>query len=243
MRTLVIIPTYNEMEKISSVLSRVLSIKDDIDILVIDDNSADGTGEYVRELSRKERQVKLHTRPAKLGLGTAYIEGFRYAVREEYDYIFEMDADLSHNPDDIPRFLETIKNADLVVGSRYFDGVSIVNWPISRLLLSYFANMYARIVTGVPVKDMTSGYKCYRKKVVEMLLKEKIVSDGYSFQIETVFWAYRNNFKVKELPIIFIDRVEGSSKMSKRIVWEAFWVVWRLRFVGMMQKARKVGIR
>jgi len=160
MRTLVIIPTYNEMENISSVLSRVLSIKDDIDILVIDDNSADGTGEYVRELSRKERQVKLHTRPAKLGLGTAYIEGFRYAVREEYDYIFEMDADLSHNPDDIPRFLETIKNADLVVGSRYFDGVSIVNWPISRLLLSYFANMYARIVTGVPVKDMTSGYKC-----------------------------------------------------------------------------------
>jgi len=243
MRTLVIIPTYNEMENISFVLSRVLSIRNDIDILVIDDNSADGTGEYVRELSRRERRLKLQTRPAKLGLGTAYIEGFRYAVREEYDYIFEMDADLSHNPDDIPRFLETIKNADLVVGSRYFEGVSVVNWPISRLLLSYFANMYARVVTGVPVKDMTSGYKCYRKKVVEMLLKEKIVSDGYSFQIETVFWAYRNNFKVKELPIIFIDRVEGSSKMSKKIVWEAFWVVWRLRLVGMMSKARKVGNR
>ncbi|MDO9575841.1 MAG: polyprenol monophosphomannose synthase [bacterium] len=243
MRTLVIIPTYNEMENISFVLSRVLSIRNDIDILVIDDNSADGTGEYVRELSRRERRLKLQARPAKLGLGTAYIEGFRYAVREEYDYIFEMDADLSHNPDDIPRFLETIKNADLVVGSRYFEGVSVVNWPISRLLLSYFANMYARVVTGVPVKDMTSGYKCYRKKVVEMLLKEKIVSDGYSFQIETVFWAYRNNFKVKELPIIFIDRVEGSSKMSKKIVWEAFWVVWRLRLVGMMSKARKVGNR
>lgn len=241
MRTLVIIPTYNEMENISSVLSRVLSIRNDIDILVIDDNSADGTGEYVRELSRKERRVKLHTRPAKLGLGTAYIEGFRYAVREEYDYIFEMDADLSHNPDDIPRFLETIKNADLVVGSRYSDGVSVVNWPISRLLLSYFANMYARIVTGVPVRDMTSGYKCYRRKVVEMLLKEKIVSDGYSFQIETVFWAYRNNFKVKELQVIFIDRVEGSSKMSKRIVWEAFWVVWRLRLMGIKRRARRIG--
>ncbi|MEA3431740.1 MAG: polyprenol monophosphomannose synthase [candidate division WOR-3 bacterium] len=243
MRTLVIVPTYNEMENISSVLSRVLSIKDDIDILVIDDNSADGTGKYVRELSRKERRVKLHTRPAKLGLGTAYIEGFRYAVREEYDYIFEMDADLSHNPDDIPRFLERIKNVDLVIGSRYSDGVSVVNWPISRLLLSYFANMYARIVTGVPIKDMTSGYKCYRRKVVEMLLKEKIVSDGYSFQIETVFWAYRNNFKVKELPIIFTDRVEGSSKMSKRIVWEAFWVVWRLRLMGIKRKVRRIGNR
>jgi len=231
------------MENISSVLSMVLSIRNDIDILVIDDNSADGTGEYVRELSSKERRVKLHIRPTKLGLGTAYIEGFGYAVREGYDYIFEMDADLSHNPDDISRFLEKIKNADLVIGSRYFGGVSVVNWPISRLLLSYFANMYARIITGVPVGDMTSGYKCYRRKVVEALLKEKIVSDGYSFQIETVFWAYRNNFKVKEMPIIFIDRVEGSSKMSKKIVWEAFWVVWRLRLTGMMRKAGRIGNR
>lgn len=243
MRTLVIIPTYNEMENISPVLSRVLSVRNDIDILVVDDNSADGTGEYVKKLTKKERRVKLHIRSAKLGLGTAYIEGFRYAIREGYDYIFEMDADLSHNPDDIPRFLERIKNADLVVGSRYSDGVSVVNWPMSRLLLSYFANIYARVVTGVPINDMTSGYKCYRRKVVEALLKERIVSDGYSFQIETVFWAYKNKFKVEELPIIFVDRLEGSSKMSKRIVWEAFWVVWRLRFMGMMQKGRKVGNR
>ncbi len=241
MRTLVIIPTYNEMENISSVLDRVLKIRDDVDILVIDDNSADGTGEYVRKLSEREKRVKLHTRPTKLGLGTAYIEGFRYAISEGYDYIFEMDADLSHNPNDIPRFLEGIKKADFIIGSRYSDGVSVVNWPMSRLLLSYFANMYARVVTGVPVRDMTSGYKCYRRKVVEALLKERIVSDGYSFQIETVFWAYRCKFKVKELPITFIDRFEGSSKMSKRIVWEAFWVVWRLRFIRIMRKARRIG--
>lgn len=243
MRILIIIPTYNEIENISSVLSRVLSIREDIDILVIDDNSMDGTGEYVRELSNKERRVKLHTRPAKLGLGTAYIEGFKYGVKEGYDFIFEMDADLSHNPDDILRFLEKIENADLVIGSRYSDGVSVVNWPISRLLLSYFANVYARIITGVPVKDMTSGYKCYRRKVVEALLKEKIVSDGYGFQIETVFWAYKNKFKMEEMPIIFIDRLEGSSKMSRKIAWEAFWVVWRLRLMGMMRKARRIGNR
>ncbi len=243
MRTLIIIPTYNEIENISSVLSRVLSIREDIDILVIDDNSMDGTGEYVRELSKKERRVKLHTRPAKLGLGTAYIEGFKYGVKEGYDFIFEMDADLSHNPDDILRFLERIENADLVIGSRYSDGVSVVNWPISRLLLSYFANVYARIITGVPVKDMTSGYKCYRRKVVEALLKEKIVSDGYGFQIETVFWAYKNKFKMEEMPIIFIERLEGNSKMSKKIVWEAFWVVWRLRLKGIRRKARRIGNR
>lgn len=237
MRVLIIIPTYNERENVPVVLERVLSLMKEIDVLVIDDNSTDGTGEYIRDLSHNEKRVKLLSRPRKLGLGTAYIEGFRYAVENGYDYIFEMDADLSHNPDDIPRFLEKIKDMDLVIGSRYSDGVSVINWPMSRLLLSYLANLYTRVVTGIPVKDMTSGYKCYRRKVVERLLKEKIVSDGYGFQIETVFWSYRNRFRVMELSIIFADRVEGRSKMSKRIIWEAFWMVWRLRVMGLVRRS------
>jgi len=142
---------------------------------------------------------------------------------------------MSHNPDDIPRFLEEIDTADLIIGSRYAMGVSVINWPMSRLLLSFFANMYSRITTGVPVRDMTSGYKCYKRKVIEELLKEKIVSDGYGFQIETVFWAYKKGFRLREMPIIFTDRLEGSSKMSRRIVWEALWITWRLRFVGMFR--------
>lgn len=150
-----------------------------------------------------------------------------------------MDADLSHNPDDIPRILEKISDVDLVIGSRYSHGISVINWPMTRLLLSYFANLYTRLVTGVPVKDMTSGYKCYRRKVVEMLLKERIVSDGYGFQIETVFWSYRRNFRVVELPITFVDRLEGSSKMSREIIWEAFWMVWRLRVRGIVRRRKK----
>ncbi|MCK4329235.1 polyprenol monophosphomannose synthase [candidate division WOR-3 bacterium] len=235
MRILIIIPTYNEIENISTVISRILSIRKDIEVLVIDDNSIDGTSEYVSNLSKEEERVKLHRRPRKLGLGTAYREGFRYAINERYDYIFEMDADMSHNPDDIPRFLEEIETADLIIGSRYAMGVSVINWPMSRLLLSFFANMYSRITTGVPVRDMTSGYKCYKRKVIEELLKEKIVSDGYGFQIETVFWAYKKGFRLREMPIIFTDRLEGSSKMSRRIVWEALWITWRLRFVGMFR--------
>lgn len=237
MHILVIIPTYNEMENISTVISRILALREDIDILVVDDSSIDGTGKYVKELSSKNKRVVLKTRTCKLGLGTAYIDGFRYAVKRGYDYIFEIDADLSHNTQDIPKFIERMKDADLVIGSRYSGGVSVINWPMLRLLLSYFANLYARVVTGVPVKDMTSGYKCYKKEVVEALLGEKIVSDGYGFQIETVFWSYRNNFRVVEMPIIFTDRIEGTSKMSKKIIWEAFWVVWRLRFAGMLRRA------
>lgn len=239
MKILIIIPTYNEIENIATVISKILSIRKEIDVLVIDDNSIDGTGDYVNDLSKRETRVKLHRRPRKLGLGTAYLEGFRYAVKEGYDFIFEMDADMSHNPDDIPRFLEEIETADLVIGSRYCRGISVINWPMSRLLLSFSANIYSKIVTGIPVNDMTSGFKCYKRVVVEELLKERIVSDGYGFQIETVFWSYKKGFKIRELPIIFIDRLEGNSKMSRRIIWEAYWVIWRLRFAGMMRRFRR----
>lgn len=239
MRTLVIIPTYNEIENIGTVLREVLSLSPDIDILVIDDNSQDGTGEYVDEFSKKEKRVSIIHRERKLGLGTAYKLGFQYAMDKKYDYIFEMDADLSHNPKDIPRFLEKIKGCDLVIGSRYKNGVSVVNWPMSRLLLSYFANIYARIITGVPIRDLTAGFKCYRREVLEAMDLKKIQSDGYGFQIETVFWAHKKGFNIEEIPIIFVDRVEGTSKMSKHIIWEAFWLVWKLRIRGLFTKKIK----
>lgn len=226
---LVIIPTYNEIDNVGRVISAIFSVAANVDILVIDDNSSDGTGKYVEGLSNNDLRVHVIRRSHKLGLGSAYREGFKYALKEGYDYVFEMDADFSHNPQDIPRFLEEIKHCDLVVGSRYLNQISIVNWPISRLLLSYFANVYARIVTGTPIRDLTSGFKCYRRKVIESLPLHRIRSEGYGFQIETVFWAYHKGFKVQELPIVFTDRVEGSSKMSKGIIWEAFWLVWRLR--------------
>ena len=239
MRTLVIIPTYNEIENIETVLTEVLSLSPDIDILVIDDNSADGTGEYVDEFSEKEKRVSIIHRERKLGLGTAYKLGFQHAIKNKYDYIFEMDADLSHNPKDIPRFLEKIKNCDLVIGSRYKNGISVVNWPMSRLLLSYFANVYARIITGVPIMDLTAGFKCYRREVLEAMNFKQIESDGYGFQIETVFWAYKKGFAVEEIPIIFVDRVVGTSKMSKQIIWEALWIVWKLRMRGLFVKRIK----
>ena len=229
MRTLVIIPTYNEAENIKKVLDEVLSIDDNIDILVVDDNSKDGTGEYCERLSIEESRMNIIHRERKLGLGTAYKTGFKWAIQRDYDYIFEMDADFSHNPKDIPRFLNKIEKYDLIIGSRYKDGVSVVNWPIERLLLSFFANLFARIVTGVPVCDLTSGFKCYKKSVIEKIISKGLSADGYAFQIETDFWAYKEGFKIHEMSIIFTDRVQGSSKMTKRIVWEAFWVVWKLR--------------
>jgi len=238
-KTLIIIPTYNEFENIESILNKVLSVMPNIEILVVDDNSSDGTREYVEELSEKEERVHIINRRRKMGLGTAYKDGFRYALAHGYDYVFEMDADFSHNPNDIPRFLEYIKRYDLVVGSRYSNGVSVINWPISRLLLSYLANLYARLVTDVPVRDLTSGFKCYRREVIEKMNLDRIKSDGYGFQIETVFWSYVNGFRVKEMPIIFVDRLYGTSKMSKKIVWEAFWVVWRLRLSRLFHRRKR----
>lgn len=236
MRVLVIVPTYNEIENIKNLINSIFSYVPSANILVIDDNSQNGTAEYVEELSKNNNSVKVIHRSKKLGLGSAYRVGFEYAIKGNYDYIFEMDADFSHNPKDIPRFLEEVKNCDLVVGSRYLNQISVVNWPLSRLLLSYFANFYARIITGIPIRDLTSGFKCYRLKVIKEISTKHIHSEGYGFQIETVFWAYRKKFKVREIPIVFTDRLEGSSKMSKNIVWEAFWLVWKLRAIKLLGK-------
>lgn len=229
-RVLVIIPTYNEKENIEKIISAVLKICTTSDVLVVDDNSPDGTGSTVKSIQKKTDRVHLFEREKKLGLGTAYVEGFKFGIKKRYDYLFEMDADFSHDPEDLPRFLEEIQKADLVIGSRYKNGVSVVNWPILRLLLSYFANVYARIVTGVPVKDLTAGFKCFKREVIESIDLDSIHSDGYGFQIEMNYWTFRKGYRIKEIPVIFVDRRSGESKMSKRIIWEAFWLVIRLRF-------------
>ena len=227
---LVIIPTYNEIENIEAIVKEVLSVSPILDVLIVDDNSTDGTKEKIMEMEETNPRVFAIHRPKKMGLGSAYVEGFKYAIQRDYDVVFEMDADFSHNPQDIPRFLEAIKDVDEVVGSRYKSGVSVVNWPMSRLLLSWLANVYAKWVTGVPVADLTGGFKCYRREVLETVDLSKITADGYGFQIEITFWAYIHGFKIVEIPIVFVDRRSGQSKMSKSIIWEAFWVVWKLGF-------------
>ncbi|MBS4036025.1 MAG: polyprenol monophosphomannose synthase [Ignavibacterium sp.] len=228
-KTLVIIPTYNEMDNIPKLLPIVLSKDDSINILIVDDNSKDGTAQYVIEQQKSNPRLHLLQREKKLGLGTAYIAGFKYALANGFDFIFEMDADFSHNPDEIPNFLKAIKENDLVLGSRYIDGVRVLNWPMRRLLLSFFASVYTRIITGMPVRDATGGFKCFRKKVLEGIDLNKVQSNGYSFQIEMTFKAYKKGFKIKEIPIVFMDRVKGTSKMSKKIVYEAVFMVWKLR--------------
>ncbi len=238
-RVLVIIPTYNEKENIEKIISAVLKICTSSDVLVIDDNSQDGTGSIVKSFQKRTDRVYLFEREKKLGLGSAYVKGFKFGIKKRYDYLFEMDADFSHDPEDLPRFLEEIQKADLVIGSRYKNGVSVVNWPITRLLLSYFANVYARIVTGVPVKDLTAGFKCFKREVIESIDLDSIHSDGYGFQIEMNYWTFRKGYRIKEIPVIFIDRRSGESKMSKRIIWEAFWLVIRLRFLRIFRIKRK----
>jgi len=236
MKAVVIIPTYNEKENVERIVPQVLEMDESIDVLIVDDNSPDGTGELVERLSKSYERLKVIHREEKLGLGSAYVTGFRYALDHGYDYIVEMDADFSHDPHDLTRFLSEIANCDLAIGSRYIDGVSVINWPMSRLLLSYFANLYARIVTGVPVHDLTGGFKCFQRKVLESIDLDAVASDGYGFQIEMNYKAYRKGFKVKEIPIIFVERRSGSSKMSKRIVWEAFFLVWRLRLESLFRR-------
>jgi dolichol-phosphate mannosyltransferase len=234
MKTLVIIPTYNEKENIGKIIPLVLKQDPDIEVLVVDDNSPDGTGKIVEEIIATNRRVRLIQRVKKSGLGTAYLAGFQYALENGYDYIFEMDSDFSHDPAYIPYFLSAIREADLVLGSRYIKGVNVVNWPITRLLLSYYANVYARWVTGLPVKDSTGGFKCFKKEVLEKIGLDRIHSNGYAFQIEMSFRAWKKGFKIKEIPIIFVDRREGESKMSKKIVREAIWMVWKLRFLSLL---------
>lgn len=228
-KVLVIIPTYNELENVKKIIPAVLDQGDNIDVLIVDDNSPDKTGEYVEELSKQNSRVKIIRREKKLGLGTAYIAGFKYALENDYDFVFEMDADFSHDPKEINNFLEATKEADLVLGSRYINGVRVLNWPMRRLLLSYFASVYTRIITGLPIKDATGGFKCFRIDVLKAIDLNRIKSNGYSFQIEMTFKAYKKGFRIKEIPIVFVDRVKGKSKMSKKIVREAVFMVWKLR--------------
>jgi dolichol-phosphate mannosyltransferase len=228
-QAVVIIPTFNELDNIRNLIPEILNRYPSVDVLVVDDNSPDGTGNYVESLAKENDRIKILKREAKMGLGTAYIAGFKFALKEGYEYIFEMDADFSHDPKEICNFLESIQNYDLVLGSRYINGVNVVNWPMRRLLLSYFANMYTRFITGLPVRDATGGFKCFRRKVLETINLDKISSNGYAFQIEMTYKAWKKGFRVNEIPIIFIDRVQGTSKMSKKIVREAVTMVWKLR--------------
>ena len=228
-KTLIIIPTYNEMDNISRLIPDLLERYENLDILVVDDNSPDGTGNYVEDLSKQNPRIKIIKRSRKQGLGTAYIAGFKYAIQHEYEYIFEMDADFSHDPKEIKNFLEAAEKYDLVLGSRYVKGVNVINWPMRRLLLSYFANKYTRFITGMPIQDATGGFKCFRRKVLEAINLDQIGSNGYAFQIEMTFKAWKKGFKVGEIPIVFVDRMKGTSKMSKKIVREAIFMVWKLR--------------
>ncbi len=228
-KSLIIIPTFNELENVKKLIPDILSRYDNVDILIVDDNSLDGTADFVIEFGNSNDNVKILKRQKKLGLGTAYVAGFKYALQHNYDLIFQMDADYSHDPKEIQNFLRTIESYDLVLGSRYLTGVNVVNWPMRRLLLSYFANLYTQIITGLPVKDTTGGYKCFRREVLEKINFDKIKSNGYAFQIEMTFKAWKKGFRIGEIPIIFIDRTSGTSKMSKKIVREAVTMVWKLR--------------
>ena len=224
-----VIPTYNERDNIEKLIQEIHEHVPDADILVVDDNSPDGTWKLVEEISRRDPRVHLIRRPGKMGLGTAYVEGFKWALERGYDIIVQMDADFSHSPEDIPRLIKEIeKGADFVVGSRYRNGVNVVNWPLKRLMISYFANVYARFITGVPIRDLTGGFKAWRREVLESIDLDNIRSNGYSFQIEMNFKAYRKGFKPSEIPIIFYERRSGKSKFSRGIILEAAIMVLRL---------------
>jgi dolichol-phosphate mannosyltransferase len=231
-RALVIIPTYNEANNLRQLVPQVLEKSEAIDILIVDDHSPDGTGEVAQELASDNSRIHVLQRERKLGLGTAYIAGFRWALAREYELIFEMDADFSHDPRHLPELIEAARDADLVLGCRYLEGrVTVVNWPMPRLLLSYFANIYARLVTGLRVYDATGGFKCFHRRVLESIDLDAVRSNGYAFQIEMSFRAWRRGFRIREIPIVFVDRTDGISKMSRKIVREAVWLVWRLRFL------------
>lgn len=233
-RGLVIVPTYNERENIARLIETVLCQDPRLDVLVVDDGSPDGTAAVVEAIIADNPRVHILRRPRKMGLGTAYLAGFRWGLDQRYDMLFEMDADFSHDPGHLPDFLRAIHDHDLVLGSRYRQGkVTVVNWPISRLILSYFANVYARAVTGLPVWDATGGFKCFRRHVLEAIDLTKVRSNGYAFQIEMSYRAWRRGFRIVEIPIVFVDRTEGQSKMNRSIMIEAVWMVWRLRWWGL----------
>lgn len=235
-RSLVIIPTYNEADNIPRLIPAVLGQAPNVEVLVVDDNSPDGTAGLVRDMMSADTRIHLIERPQKAGLGTAYVRGFKFAIEQGFDYVFEMDADFSHSPKEIPNFLKRIQDFDLVLGSRYINGVRVLNWPMRRLLLSYSANVYTQIITGLPVRDATGGFKCFRRQVLEAIDLDKVKSNGYAFQIEMSFKAWKRGFRVAEIPIIFLDRRSGVSKMSRKIVYEAFFMLLTLRVRSLVNR-------
>jgi dolichol-phosphate mannosyltransferase len=227
-QTLIIVPTYNERDNLPRMVAKLLSLPAGVDVLVVDDNSPDGTGKVADELAARHPQLHVLHRAGKEGLGRAYIAGFKWALERGYEFIFEMDCDFSHNPDDIPAFLEAARDADLVLGSRYVGGIRVINWPLGRLMLSRFAGKYVALVTGMPFSDPTGGYKCFRRRALQAINPDEVRSNGYSFQIELTHRLWRQGYKIVEVPIIFTERTQGHSKMAGGIVNEAFWLVWRL---------------
>jgi dolichol-phosphate mannosyltransferase len=228
-RILVVVPTYNEIKNLPQIVPEILRQDPRIEVLVVDDGSPDGTGELADRMGQEDARIHCLHRTAKEGLGKAYLAGFRWALARNYDFIFEMDADFSHDPKYLTQFLAATEDADLVIGSRYKTGVNVINWPMSRLLLSFGANLYAHWITGLPLTDSTGGFKCFRRSVLAELELDRVRSNGYAFQIEMSFRAWKHGFRLREIPIVFVDRVEGQSKMNKRIVREAIWMVWWLR--------------
>jgi dolichol-phosphate mannosyltransferase len=226
--TLIVVPTYNERENLPRLAQRLLNLPVPVDVLVVDDNSPDGTGKLADELAARHPQIHVLHRAGKNGLGRAYVAGFQWALERGYEFIFEMDGDLSHNPDDVPGFLDAAQKADLVLGSRYINGIRVINWPLKRLMLSRGAGKYVKLVTGMPFTDPTGGYKCFRRRALQAVKLDKIRSNDYSFQIEVTHKLWRQGFKIIEVPIIFTERAEGRSKMASHIISEAFWMVWRL---------------
>ena len=235
-KTVVVVPTYNERENLPPLVERLLALPVPVDLLVVDDNSPDGTGKLADEMAATRPSIHVLHRNEKNGLGRAYLAGFKWALAQGYEFIFEMDGDLSHNPDDIPAFLEAARSADLVLGSRYLNGIRIINWPLSRLMLSKGAAKYVQVITGMPFTDPTGGYKCFRQRALRAINLDEINSNGYSFQIEVTHQLWRKGMKVVEVPIIFTDRFQGRSKMTGHIIREAFLMVWRLWFQNGMRR-------
>ncbi|MSR66792.1 MAG: polyprenol monophosphomannose synthase [Pedosphaera sp.] len=239
-KILIVVPTYNERENLPALAQRLLALAVPVDLLVVDDHSPDGTGQLADELAAKHPQIHVLHRPGKAGLGRAYCAGFKWALERDYDFVFEMDGDFSHDPNDILRFLEAIKDSDLVIGSRYSNGIRVINWPLRRLMLSLAAAKYVRVITGMPFSDPTGGFKCFRRRALESLDLDAVKSNGYSFQIELTHKLWRRGKKIAEVPIIFTDRFLGQSKMSGGIVREAIWIVWRMLFQNGLRRSPRV---
>jgi len=241
MKSIIVIPTFNEAENIQNLISKIHSVVPSTHILVVDDNSPDGTAEIVSNIKSTDQRLHLIKRPGKMGLGTAYCDGFKYCLEKDFDAICEMDADLSHDPLELPNFFREFPNYDLLIGSRYIVGVNVVNWPLSRLILSYGANLYTRIITGMPINDATGGFKCFRASKLKEIDLDTIHSNGYGFQIEMNFRMWKKGARIKEIPIIFVDRRSGVSKMNKSIVYEAIFLVWKLKFLPwLLNKKNKI---